>query len=454
MSSILTKKYRGFLAKEFLNAFANTSQYVYAFIGRPQNWVDAANGSVSDTNPPVPVNDVQHQTFENWRDMLGIKRIPEANTYLVVPRRNWATNTAYIQYDDTDADLFSKAFYVLDTTSAPLKVYKCLWNNANAASTIAPSTIGTNVDPQTTGDGYVWQYMYTIGTDLFTFLTSAWMPVLANSTVQSNANTYAGRLPIAVPLVITNGGAGYNVAVTTVDTLIGDGSGATIVNTGVTITAGAVTKVLLSTGGLGYSNVQTINIYQAGATTAVLRAIIPPYPNHGYDPVMELGTAAVMATTQFEFSESGGLTVTNNYRRVGVIVNPLLANGNAANANFYKQTTDCIVSSNTGVFAPDDVIFNETNAANTTAIVVDVQPNGNAVPVLRLTYVNDKGQTAPFSPGDVLMCNATGVEYTIGVINSPALTFFTGDILYCDQRVPITRANDQVEEIKLVFQLG
>ncbi len=458
MSSILTKKYRGFLAKAFQSSFDNADQHVYAFIGRPQVWTDTSNNAVSDTNPPAPVNDTQHMVFENWRDLLAVKAIPSANTYLVIPRRNWATGTAYAQYDDLDANLFAKAFYVLDTTSTPLKVYKCLWNNSNGSSNIAPSTIGTNVDPQTTSDGYVWQYMYTIGTDLYQFLTSSWMPVLANTDVQDNSYTNAGKLPTAVPLVVVDGGSHYNVAASTTDTLSGDGHGATIVSGGVTISAGSVTKVVLSTGGEGYSKVDTVLINQTdpagNGTLANCRVIIPPFPNHGYDPVMELGTAAIMITTQFEFSESGGLTVVNDYRRVGVLVNPLKSDGNPANATFYKQTFDCVVSANTGLFNPDDVIFNETNAAGPTGIVVDVQPNGNAVPILRITSVSDMGQTAPFTSGDVLKCNNSGVEYTIGAVSDPELMFFSGDIIYCDQRVPITRSPDQVEEIKLVFQLG
>src|ERR1043166_261690 len=106
MPSILTKKYRGFLAKAFQNQFANASQYVYAWIGRPQAWSDLANNDVSDTNPPRPVNDVQHMSYENWRDLLGIKLIPAANVHLVTLRRNWATGTEYAQYDDQDANLF------------------------------------------------------------------------------------------------------------------------------------------------------------------------------------------------------------------------------------------------------------------------------------------------------------------------------------------------------------
>jgi hypothetical protein len=457
MASILTKSYRVFLAKEFRNALnANTGDTaLYVFCGRPQTWVDASNVSVSDTNPPVPQATVQQTTFEYWRDMLAIKKVNQANTALVIPRRDWTSNTVYAQFDDTDATLATKAYYVLDTSTSPFRVYKCLWNNLGAASTTPPSTIGSNPAPTATSDSYVWQYMYSIQTGDFVFLTNSWMPVFTDTTVQNNAVTNSGKLPTAVPLIVTSGGSAYNASVNTVVTIIGDGSGATAANTNVTIVGGAVSSVVLSTGGSGYSMVDSINVYQSGASAATVRAIIPPYPNHGYDPVTELGTAAVMCSIQFVQDESGKLTVLNDYRRVGVLINPQDANGAVCNATFYKQTYDLTLSANTGTLNPDDLIYNKTNASAPTAIVVDVVRNaGNTAWVARLTYVDDKGTAAPFQTNDVIKCNVSSVEATVSSVSDPELTFFSGNIVYADQRIPTLRSSDQTEDIKLVFQLA
>lgn len=456
MASLLTKKYRIFLAQQFQSAFSNANNGIYVFCGRPQPWVDSSNVTVSDTNPPAAIGTTQNVEFEYWRDLLGIKKVTSANTAFVIPRRNWTANTVYVQYDDQDSALFTKSFYVLDTSISPLRVYKCLWNNKGAASVTSPSVIGANPSPTTVADGYVWQYMYSINTSDFVFLTNAWMPVLTDATVQTSATTNAGKLPVVVPLLVTDGGTGYNAAGTTTVTLIGDGTGATGLSNGVTIVGTSVTNVVLSTGGLGYSRVDTINVFQAAASVkATCRALIPPFPNHGYDPFAELGTAALMLSIQFSFDESGKLTVVNDYRRIGVIINPLDANGAVCNATFYRQTFDCTISSNTGILNPDDLIFNQTKGTAPGGTVVDVVRNaGNTAWVVRLTAVNDMGEATPFQTGEVIKCNTSAVQATISTVSNPELTFFSGEILYVDQRVPTLRANDQVEDIKIVFQLG
>ena len=452
MPALLTQKYRSFLAKQFSNAIATGMVGAYVFIGRPSPWIDSANVSVSDTNPPIPVDDVQTQDFDYWRDLLAAKRVTESATQLVVPRRNWTTGTIYDQYDDLDDILYTKAYFVLDTLDMPFKVYKCLWNNNGGTSTIAPSTIDVALTPQETADGYVWQYMYTIDSLYTKFLSNSWMPVLTDSSVQANAWTYAGRLPTAVPLVIENGGATYNASVNVVVTLVGDGKDAAVANSGVGVTGGVISSIVLATGGLGYSEVTSINVYQAGAgTLAIARAIIPPYPNHGYDPIKELHATALMLTAQFDQSEANNLTVVNDYRRVGLLINPTeSSNGDLAAASFYRQTTDIAISANTGVLLRDDVITNVSKASRPTAIVVDVvgtSPNYT----VRVVGVDDEGETDPFEYGETIKNLVSGVEATVSGATGPELTPYSGDIVWVNQRTPITRGSDQIEEVKIIF---
>ncbi len=452
MPAINTNKYRTFLAKSFLLGLQANTYNAYVFVGHPQQWTDDANNTVSDSAPPVPIDNTQEVDYDYWRDMLGMKKVSAANTQIVVARVNWQVGQAYDQYDDLDTDLHSKRFYVLDTSSGvPYKVYKCLWNNKGGNSFSAPSTIGTALVPQATADGYVWQYMYTISTEDRKFLTTNWMPVLANSVVQANALNNAGKLPLAVPLIVESGGANYNASTTTVVTIQGDGNSASVVSGGVSIQGGVVTALQLADGGHGYTEVTSINVYQSGATLADVRAIIPPYPNHGADPAKELGVRAVMLTTQFEQDEIGKLTVENNYRRVGLITNPVEAGGNAATDSFYRTTTELTLSGNTGGFALDDVITNITKASpKPTALVVDVVTIANNF-VVRVTNVDDKGYDVPFAFGDIIKVGSGGSEGTISGVTAPELTPYSGEILFVNQRTPVTRDIQQIEEIKLIF---
>ena len=329
MSSINTNKYRTFLAKQFQNtlllsgasanvkaniastntstmsAGAVTTSEFYLGVGRPQAWT-------SDVAPPTPTQDTQSLDFAAWRDLLGVKHITGNTSALVIARHDWTANTVYAQYDDTDTALTSKSFYVLDTGEVPYKVYKCLWNNADAShplganSTVAPYTTGSTVNPALTADGYVWKYMYTISTDRYTYLTSGWMPVVTNAAVSADATSYAGKFSTVVPLVVTTGGSSYNPAINVTATFVGDGALATINGTSssvsITYSANAVANVSFYAGGQGYTTANAVTITQAGSSnTASARALIPPYPNHGYDPVSELGCVSVMLTAQLAY---------------------------------------------------------------------------------------------------------------------------------------------------------
>lgn len=451
MPASLTQKYRTFLASSFLSALNANTVSAYVFIGRPEQWVDSANGAVNDSNPPQVDDDTQHADFEYWRDMLGIKRVLGANCQLVVPRINWTANTVYAQYDDTDENLPSKSFYVLDTSAVPYKVYKCVWNNQGALSTTAPSVTGTTLTPVQTADGYVWQYMYTITASDYKFLTTSWMPVLSDTNVQASALANQGKLPTTVPLVVQTPGSGYNPALTTVVTITGDGTGASITSNGISIVGGTVTAAVLATGGNGYTQVTSINVYQSGVSQASIRPLIPPYPNHGYNPAKELYAKALMLTVDFDTTELGQLSTNNDFRRVGLLINPTDSTGNTCNGSFYRHTTDITLSANTAAFAPDDVITNMSKASRPTAVVVDTTLNSNSNVVVRVTNVFDAGETTPFANTDTIKCLVSAAEGTVSSVSGSQLTIFSGDVVYVNQRTPVARAATQTEEIKLVF---
>ena len=446
-----TSKYRTFLTRCFYDAMSSTTSGMYLAVGRLLSWND-------EGDPPSPNNATQTVDFDVWRDMLAAKQIDTANTAYVIPRRDWVSNTVYTQYDDTVVNLTSSNIYVLDTQTFPYRVYKCLWNNNGAGSTVAPSTTGNNITPVTTTDNYVWQYMYTITTDQYQFLTDAWMPVSTDNSVAVNANLNAGKLSTAVPLIVTDGGAHLNPNGSFTITINGDGNGATInATTGLSFSSNTVTDVMLSNGGIGYS-VANVTIAQAGVGTqnAQTRAIIPPYPNHGYDPQIELGGAAIMLTVALQDDELNQLTTVNDYRRIFLIRNPLDATGIVANGSFYRQTFDLYLESNTGIFQVDESIYVSSNTDYpVTATVVDViaDPEPGIPALVRVTNINDKGRTTAFQVGDYISSSTVeGKTGRIQQIDPPELKPFTGSVLYIDQREAVIREPNQSEEIKLVFR--
>ena len=81
----------------------------------------------------------------------------------MVPRINWEANTVYTQYDDK-VDLFDDVspanFYVLVENR---RVYKCIFNNNDSASTVAPTRTDTAI--REVADGYKWKFLFTLTED-------------------------------------------------------------------------------------------------------------------------------------------------------------------------------------------------------------------------------------------------------------------------------------------------
>ena len=153
----------------------NKSYYVY--IGRPQPWPD-------DATPPPTNNSVQQTELNLYSDIVYGKLLFANTVSYMIPNNKWVANTVYDQYSASSVDLIDKTFYVV--TSA-YDVYKCLYNNSGAASTIQPalkSAIGTFQ----TGDGYIWKYMFTVDpTANTTFTSNTYIPVNPSANVQGNA---------------------------------------------------------------------------------------------------------------------------------------------------------------------------------------------------------------------------------------------------------------------------
>ena len=101
-------------------------------------------------------------------------------------------------------------FYVI---TDDYNVYKCLDNNNNSQSRYKPT--GTQLDPITTLDGYVWKFMYNIPINLRNkFYTDEYVPVVSALTNHFYSNGTVDNIFIA------NKGAGYTSALVSVT---GDG---------------------------------------------------------------------------------------------------------------------------------------------------------------------------------------------------------------------------------------
>lgn len=190
----LTTNYYINLANSFIADVNDTRNSYYVFAGRAEPWPN-------DSSPPAANDSVEQTGLTVYRDLLFGKLIANSDVQALIPRYNWAANTVYAAYDQSDPDLFSKNFYVLNDQ---FEVYKCLSNGGGRPSTIQPR-LPTTTGTFSTADGYVWKYMYTVDSAANTkFTSSNYIPVSTNAAVAGN--TVSGTID---SYKVTNAGSGY-----------------------------------------------------------------------------------------------------------------------------------------------------------------------------------------------------------------------------------------------------
>ena len=425
MASIVTTKFRVHNAQQFAEAFSETANTImYLFIGKNTAFPD-------DNAPPTPVNSTANVEYTPWRDMYAAKRITTADVTHAVPRYDWTSGTVYTYYDDTDTNLIeSDSFFVI---TEDYNVYKCLWNAGGAASTTKPTGVSTS--PFTTADGYIWKYMYTVTTaKALKFLTNDYMSVqkLDSDDGTDQWDVQAAAVDGGIHVVkVTSGGSGYGSAPAV--TITGDGTGATANST---IVSGVVTRVTITAAGTGYTRASVA--FASGAAAAT--AIISPKGGHGSDAVEELGGKYIMLNVRLDGTESNTFSTANEFRQVGIVRDPFLyGTSTRAVASSFRQSFRYQLSAPSGTFALDETI---TSGSNTASVVEWTTPNLFTTLPVHLPFAN----TASVSGG------TSGASGTIAAISTPGLQPYTGDIIYVENRVPISRAADQIEDVKLIIQ--
>lgn len=149
-------------------------------ISRPMEWVNAA-GVTNDNVPPVNIDCIQSD-IDFWRLAIALKNIRKEDTAIVIPRYDWASGETYTPYRHTN-DLFDDSnparFYVLVDLE---RVYKCIDNNYDSPSTVAPTHTDSQI--RTLSDGYRWKYLYSIPESKRKFLTTGTASVLGFMPVE------------------------------------------------------------------------------------------------------------------------------------------------------------------------------------------------------------------------------------------------------------------------------
>ncbi len=499
MALVLRRLGRVELARSFHRDIKNNNDYFHFAVGRTEPWSD-------DTAPELPVdNDSYISTFR--RSMMFSQRIDSADVCLLAKRENWTSGTVYDEYDDalsTSNQSYSGATNLADAKffimTTDFKVYKCISNNSNAASTVEPSSTGTSVFELS--DGYNWKFMFQISaSDQNKFLDADFVPV--RKLTGNPTHDVTGEID---SITITAGGSGYTSAPTVV--IAGDGDG-TVAGTA-TISGGAVTGVTITASGSGYSfafltftggggsgaagsvnlgdadslptlqsavegdgtgaeasayvnaatgaltgirvtnpgsnySYATIVITNTSApgTGASARAIVSPQGGHGSNAPRELFAHNLGITVSFSDNANKDLILGNDFRQIGLIKN---IKDNSAVTYTTNTATACyivgVASGQTGNYAADDIITTDDGGSFT---VIQIDSTNNAV---YLTSTN------PAITVNSTLTNTTQniASLSINSLTDPEIDNSTGEVIYLDNRAPVIRSADQVEQIKALIR--
>ena len=399
----------------------------------------------------IPASDALKFVTPNY---IPVDKVRRSNGYLA---NTYDSAPGQVQFDVETATAAAGggngAIEVVHLTTRGLQYLGEVGNVASVTNTTTVTIIGTSIGADdslvnsdiyfTSGDasgegGTITDYNGTTKVVTFT-------PAI---TAPSATDGYA----IGPKVVISGDGQGGNVRCTVNST-------------------GGINATAIIAGGNNYSNASISIISNASQSnsfnpspTAVLTPIIGPKGGHGSDAVDELGGFFTLINSRLEYSESNNFTTDNDFRKVGLLAQPKFSNGDFANTSVVDQATAAVVSSWNGTaFSVDELVTGATSGAtgrvvdftgNNTIRMTDIIPSGNS------TTAGYNGIYGYFTNTEVIAANTVGgggsgasaTANGSGAVTGGDLQRFSGDIIYVENRSPISRATDQIEDIKLIIE--
>jgi len=487
MAAIITNKFRINNAEQFVESFSeDDATTYYLFIGRSHAWasdVDAQGNTIAegtDASPPTPNDDIASE-FYNYDDMLGAKIIASTDVTHCIPRRNWTTGTTYDMYEHNISssnasasgatNLYDSTFVVMNSAYA---VYKCIENDGATASTVEPTSTSNSI--VTTGDSYKWKYMYSLtSAETLNFMSTDFIHVSTDSTVSAAAVDGALDTVLVVAggssYTVSGGGTGGTISAIPIR---GDGASGVA---SVVIASGAITTCTVTTAGTGYTYAYLRSADIIAATNAGgagsgcnLNVMIPPKGGHGYAAAKELGGFYVMLNKSLTGIEgTSDIGVVNDFRRIGLVRNPTnYGTTTVASADTRRQLHAAVFSSVTGTFTADEEINQATTGAVGKVVEYDATNKilywyqtrfpdvGTATTGMLVAFsganaITGQSSSAAATPNTSSSATTNATVFASGY-STPELAYDSGDIIYVEERSPITRASDQTENIKLIIE--
>ena len=515
MAAIVTDQFRILNASNFVDNVTDSNNSYYVFVGL-SNPTTSGFGRATDfnTDTPSPTDNTNYMNFVGDNMSFG-KKVTSDNVRRLVRKISWSRGTKYEMYrhdygltnrsPNTGASrLYDANYYVMNSD---FKVYICIDNGSSGINTTGNASLDeptfTDLEPSkagTSGDGYLWKYLFTVSpSDIIKFDSTDFISVSNNwssSTdsqivaVRENGDSDVNSNQIK-KVYIENQGSGYTNGTGQEVSILGDGTGGKVV---VDVVNGKVTNAVVSSGGKGYTY-GMVDLGAIGNTSASTKAnlipIIPPSKGHGSDIYKELGSDRVLVFARFDTSTTNDFPVNTSFSQIGILKNPTSIGStltftdptfSSVGALKFSTTTGSptignsvtqVVSGGTakGFIAAYDVdtkvlkfvqdrsnVLNPTSfdtvdyvGVSTFAKVHAFESNTNQVNSSGFTGSIDTGFTGVSTNPSGTKLISLDAQFTQGVSN-PEINKKSGDIIYLDNRPLITRNARQKEDVKIILE--
>ena len=516
MSAIVTDQFRILNASNFVDSVESSDNSYYITVGLPNpSIVGFGRSTAWNTNTPAPIDNLAY-THHYGDTILYGKKITSANIRRIIRRIDWIAGSRYEMYRDdysivtpspitNSSRLYDANYYVMNSE---YRVYICIENGSNGTNlrgnVSQDEQTFTDLEPSragTSGDGYIWKYLFTISpSDIIKFDSTEYITVPNDWMTSTNSQIQAVRESgdsllnnnQIKTVYIDKSGSNYSNGLGQEVQIIGDGSGARV---RIDVENGSITDTVVTSGGKEYSyalvDLGSININATGSN-AKLVPIIPPSRGHGYDVYNELGTDRVLVYARFDDSTKD-FPVDTSFAQVAIVKNPTsigstqiytdntftglyslkfsLISGTPTVGERIEQVVTggrafgYVASWDTETkilkyFRDRSLYFNQTTFDQQD--YVGISTNGRPLSFessANQVIGKSSGFTASIDTGfSGISTNPTGsklinlgVNFTSGMA-SPEINKGSGDILYIDNRPSITRSLRQKEDIKIVLE--
>ena len=420
----------------------------YTFIGQPNSSNVQANGTLDwSTNVPPPLDGFKEE-YEIKETILSLKKVTNDDVRRVVRKLTWKSGEVYEMYrndysiynltPNTNASsLYESNFYVINED---FRVYICLQNGTDPENLKGRPSVDqptfVDLEPRaagTSGDGYIWKYLYTIKPyDIVKFDSIEFIPVPESWGVEGTEsfsvknNAIDGSIQT---VTIKNRGTNYQPISKSFANIpiLGDGEGGKVT---VTIDSfGKVSEIFVTDGGINYT--RGIIKFEPGApgipseltnngTIAQFDVIIPPKGGHGFNVYNELGAYRVLVYSRYKTDESNpDIIVGNDFSRVGILKNPQKIGGDLltdSEVSALKSLKLTGAATTLTTYAVDSIITQTVSTGNTaigfvaswdniTGVVKYYQPVGLATG--RVNYKINDFTSSPGTGGSLLISGDT-----------------------------------------------